>query len=60
MNLLIRQHAVYGLSMMLFSITGIGVAQEANIMMAPPIVGGPAFGPAQIGVVTGLPGNLYQ
>jgi hypothetical protein len=53
MNLLIRQHAVYVLSVMLVGITGIGVAQEANVMMAPgPMVGGAAFGPAQIGVVT--------
>ena len=53
MSLSIRQHAVYILSLMLFGITGIGVAQEANVMMAPgPMVGGPAFGPAQIGVVT--------
>jgi hypothetical protein len=38
---------------MLFGITGIGVAQEANVMMATgPMVGGAAFGPAQIGVVT--------
>src|ERR1700758_62832 len=49
MNPLIRQHAVYGLFVMLFGITGIGVAQEASVMMAPaPMVGGPA----QIGVVT--------
>ena len=53
MSLLIRQHAVYVLSVMLFGITGIGVAQEANVMMATgPMVGGAAFGPAQIGVVT--------
>lgn len=53
MSLLIRQHAVYVLSVMLFGITGIGVAQEANVMTAPgPMVGGAAFGPAQIGVVT--------
>jgi hypothetical protein len=38
---------------MLFGITGIGVAHEANVMMAAgPMVGGAAFGPAQIGVVT--------
>lgn len=53
MSLLIRQHAVYVLSVMLFGITGIGAAQEANVMMATgPMVGGAAFGPAQIGVVT--------
>ncbi|HET6181015.1 MAG TPA: hypothetical protein VFE61_29120 [Candidatus Sulfotelmatobacter sp.] len=53
MSLLIRQHAVYVLSVMLFGITGIGVSQEANVMMATgPMVGGAAFGPAQIGVVT--------
>ena len=53
MSLLIRQHAVYVLSVMLFGMTGIGVAQDANVMMATgPIVGGAPFGPAQIGVVT--------
>ena len=53
MSLLIRQHAVYVLSVMLFGITGIGVAQEANVKMATgPMLGGAAFGPAQIGVVT--------
>jgi hypothetical protein len=53
MSLLIRQHAVYVLSVMLVGITGIGVAQEANVMMAPgSMVGGAALGPAQIGVVT--------
>jgi hypothetical protein len=53
MSLLIRQHAVYVLSVMLFGITGIGVAQEANVVMAPgPMAGGAGFGPAQIGVVT--------
>lgn len=49
MNLSIRQHAVYGLSVMLFSTMGIGVAQEATVMMAPAPMAG---GPAQIGVVT--------
>jgi hypothetical protein len=53
MSLLIRQHAVYVLSVMLVGITGMGVAQEASVMMAPgTMVGGAAFGPAQIGVVT--------
>jgi hypothetical protein len=56
MNLFIRQHALYGLSVVLFSITGIGVAQDASVMplppLTPPMMGGPALGPAQIGVVT--------
>jgi hypothetical protein len=53
MNLLIRQHAVYGLSVILFSFPGFGVAQDPGVVMPPgPMVGGPAFGLAQIGVVT--------
>jgi hypothetical protein len=51
---IIRQIALYGLSVMLLGIPRIGMAQEAAPLPLPaPTVGGPAFGFAQqIGVVT--------
>jgi hypothetical protein len=50
---IIRKNALYGLSVMLLGISGISMAQEAApLPLPPPMVGGPAFGPAQIGVVT--------
>ena len=56
MNLFIRQRTLYGLSVMFFSIPGIGVSQEASVALPPlpppQMIGGPMFGPAQIGVVS--------
>jgi hypothetical protein len=49
---IIRQSALYGLSILFLSIPGIGVAQDAGAVIAPPQMVGPAFGPAQIGVVS--------
>jgi hypothetical protein len=50
---IIRQNALYGLSVMLLGIPGISTAQEgAPLPPLPPMVGVPALGPAQIGVVT--------
>src|SRR6516162_10381739 len=49
----IRQNALFGLSVMLLGIPGTGMAQEvAPLPPLPPMVGVPALGPAQIGVVT--------
>jgi hypothetical protein len=48
----IRQNAIYGLSAMLLSTPGVGMAQDAAPMMPPPPMAGAVFGAAQIGVVT--------
>jgi hypothetical protein len=48
----IRQNAIYGLSVMLLSITGVGMAQDAGPMTLQAPMGDVAFGAAQIGVVT--------
>ena len=50
---IIRKNALYGLSAMLLGIPGISLAQEvAPLPPLPPMVGVPALGRAQIGVVT--------
>jgi hypothetical protein len=50
---IIRQNALYGMSVMLLGIPGISMAQEtAPLPPLPPMVGVPALGRAQIGVVT--------
>jgi hypothetical protein len=49
---IIRQKAIYGLSVMLLSTPGVGMAQEAGPMMPPAPIRSVAFGAAQIGVVT--------
>jgi hypothetical protein len=50
---IIRRNALYGLFVMLLGIPGIGLAQEvAPLPPFSPMVGVPALGPAQIGVVT--------
>ena len=49
---IIRQNAIYGLSVMLLSIAGVGMAQDASPMMPPAPMGNAVFEAAQIGVVT--------
>jgi hypothetical protein len=49
---IICQNAIYGLSVMLLSTPGVGMAQDPGPMMLPAPMAGVAFGTAQIGVVT--------
>lgn len=49
---MIRKNALCGLSVMLLGVAGIGMAQDATVMVARAPMGGPGFGAAQIGVVS--------